>query len=69
MATWQKVFESENMVRAEIVKNVLQGKDINALIINKRDSSYNTFGFFEVMVHQGDVINAIRIIRNEIVFE
>ena len=69
MATWQTVFKSENSVRAEIVKDVLLGRDITALIVNKRDSSYNTFGFFEVVVHNDNVIEALRIIEDEIVFE
>ncbi|HEX9650456.1 MAG TPA: hypothetical protein VGA21_07840 [Cyclobacteriaceae bacterium] len=56
-------------MRAEIVKDVLLGRDITALIVNKRDSSYNTFGYFEVVVHNDNVIEALRIIEDEIVFE
>lgn len=69
MATWETVYKSENSVRAEIVKNVLMGRDITAIIVNKRDSSYNTFGFFEVKVLNEDVIEALRIVSDDIVFE
>lgn len=69
MATWQKVYETENAVRAEIVKDVLSVNNIQTLIINKKDSSYNTFGHFEVVVKNEDVLTAIKIISDEIVFE
>jgi len=69
MATWQKVFDSDNAIRAEIVKDILNEKNIQALIINKKDSSYNSFGQYEVMVQANDVLRSIKIINDEIVFE
>ena len=69
MATWQKVFESDNAIRANIVRDILNEKDIKALIINKKDSSYTTFGHYEIVVQSDDVLRSIKIIRDEIVFE
>lgn len=69
MGTWQKVYETDNAIRAEMVKDILITKNIQALIINKKDSSYNVFGHFEVVVQNEDVLASIKIISDEIIFE
>ena len=68
MAAWQKVFESDSAVRAEIVKGVLEENGITALILNKKDSVYQIHGNYEVMVSSSETIQAINIINNEITF-
>ncbi len=67
MTGWKKVFESRIMHEAEIVKGVLIDNNINAVLINKKDSSYH-FGNYEVMVEQENIIKAIKIIQDEIRF-
>jgi type III secretory pathway lipoprotein EscJ len=65
---FQKIFEDRQEVRAEIIKGVLHEHQINAVIVPKKDSSYQ-FGFFEVHVEHDDVMKSIKIIEEEIKFE
>ncbi|MCF6352753.1 MAG: DUF2007 domain-containing protein [Cyclobacteriaceae bacterium] len=55
--------------RAEIVKDILDQKEINAIILNKKDSAYHIFGQLEVHVKAESVINALKIIEDDIKFE
>lgn len=68
MAAWQKVFESETAIRAEIVRGVLEEKGITAIVLNKKESVYQIHGSYQVMVSSGETIQAINIINNEITF-
>lgn len=68
MGSWQKVFSDELIYRAEIVKAVLEENEIDAVILNKRDTNYH-WGFHEVMVAADDILKAIKIIKEEINFE
>lgn len=52
---WVKVYTTENPVTAEIIKQGLIENDIAAVIMNKKDSSYQTFGIIEVLVNRKDV--------------
>lgn len=49
---WVVVFETGQPYQAEIAKDVLENEGIDAVILNKRDSSYVVFGSIEVHVHQ-----------------
>lgn len=51
---WTKVYTTDDPVTAEIVKQGLIENDIAAIVMNKRDSSYLTFGVIEVLVNQKD---------------
>lgn len=68
MAGWQKVFESDSPIRAEIVKGVLEEKEITAVVLNKKESVYQIHGSYQVMVSSNEAIQAINIINNEITF-
>lgn len=68
MSQWQKVYRNENRSRAEIVKGVLESHDINAIVFDKKDSAYQMFGYFDVLVPADDVLRAIKIIEDEIQF-
>lgn len=68
MSNWQKVFRDRQEHRASIVKDVLIDREIEAVLVNKKDSLYG-FGYFEVQVSSNDVILAIKIIQEEINFE
>jgi hypothetical protein len=68
MSQWQKVYRNENRSRAEIVKGVLESHDITAVIFDKKDSAYQLFGYFDVLVPANDVLRAIKIIDDEILF-
>ncbi|WMJ72483.1 DUF2007 domain-containing protein [Cytophagaceae bacterium ABcell3] len=68
MINWQKVYSTDKHHRAELVKDVLADNQIEAVIINKKDSSYH-FGEFEIHVTRDNVIKALKIIEDEIKFE
>ena len=68
MDSWQKVYSDEQRYRAEIVSAVLQDNDINSVILSKKDSAYH-LGQFEVLVSPDQVLNAIKIVKEEINFE
>lgn len=65
---WQLVYETPNEVRAQIVKTVLEGSEIPAVLMNKKDSSYQ-FGTYQVYVNQQFVNEATKIIKYECEFE
>lgn len=60
---WVKIFTSPNFYRAEIVKQMLNENDVDAVLINKQDSSYNAFGNVEVWIHEENFSNAIELIN------
>jgi hypothetical protein len=62
--TWQKIYSSGYEHKVEIVKAVLKDRDIDSVIVNKKDSAY-LFGDLELYVHADQVIRAKRIINDE----
>ena len=52
---WIKVFTTENAYTAEIIKQALIENDIPAVVLNKQDSSYKSFGLLTVWVHPDNV--------------
>jgi len=68
-ANWAKVYHSENEYRANIVKDILDKSGYRPVILKKKDSSYNNFGEYEVVVESDYVIRALKVISDEITFE
>lgn len=68
MTNWQRVFKDSQEYRATIVRDVLLDRDIDAVIVTKKDSPYG-FGYLEVQVPSDQVILAIKIIEQDINFE
>ncbi|TXE12553.1 putative signal transducing protein [Algoriphagus aquimarinus] len=68
MENWNKVFETPMQVRAEIVKGVLEEHQIQAVILNKKETIYQIFGNYEVHVQSENMMSANNIIQNEITF-
>lgn len=62
---WVKVFESKQMIQAEIAREKLEQSDIAAVIVNKQDSLYPVFGMCEVHVPSKDLIKAQNILSDE----
>ncbi|TKC00666.1 putative signal transducing protein [Pedobacter cryophilus] len=58
---WVKVYASNQFFKSEIVRQVLVDNEIEAVIINKQDSSYK-FGEVEVHVRETDFQKASKII-------
>ncbi len=67
MSNWQKVYTDRQGYRAEIVKAILEEKGYNPVLINKKDSTYH-FGQFEVHVESEHVLEALKIIKDDITF-
>jgi hypothetical protein len=55
---WVQIYSTDKMFQAEIFKQVLADHKIEAVIINKMDSSYKAFGEVEVYVKNDHVIKA-----------
>jgi hypothetical protein len=68
MEGWQKIYSTDIPFRAEIVKLKLEGQKYNPVLLNKKDSSY-LFGNYEVYVEREFVLEAIKIISDELWFE
>ncbi len=60
---WKKVYSSTQAFQAELVKTRLQAEGIEAVVLNKKDSSYVAIGYVEVYVHQDNLLKAINIIE------
>ncbi len=69
MNKWQKVFETENNIRASMVSDLLKEKGLNPIIVNKKDSSLNNFGQLEILVSPEDVLHALKLINEDLNFE
>jgi hypothetical protein len=64
--SWIKVFSTSSLPEAEIIKGKLESGEINAVIVNKRDSVYPSHGTIEVMVSKADEERAKEILaRND----
>jgi Putative prokaryotic signal transducing protein len=48
-SNWVKVHEEYDFFRAELLKNYLEGHDIEAVVVNKQIAGYN-IGKFEINV-------------------
>jgi len=68
MNNWVKVFEDSNQIRAEIVRGVLEENEIQAVVLNKKETVYQVFGTYEVHVKREDVMPATNLIKNGITF-
>lgn len=69
MKDWTVVYKSTINSRPEIVKGVLTDRGINAVIINKKDSTLHlNNGQIEVLVQKTSALEAMKIINDEITF-
>ena len=57
-SNWIKVYETEDQFQAEILRQGLMAIDIDAVVLNKQDSSYKTFGVLSVLVHPDNLEKA-----------
>jgi hypothetical protein len=61
---WIKIHTTNDNYKAELLKGLLLENNIEAVIINKKDSSY-LFGELELYVNSRDVIKAKHILNTE----
>ena len=70
MENWSTVYKTSNSSRAAIVKGVLHEKGVDAVILNKSDSTLHMpHGQVEVSVPADMVLRAIKIVNDEIAFK
>ena len=63
---WIKIYTSTDPFKIELLKGFLNENNIMAMSINKKDSSYLSFGEIELLVNEKDVMKAkILITRQE----
>lgn len=62
---WVKIFATNQTFRAEIVKGMLQEYGVNAVLVNRVDSSYLVTlpGMAEIYVHESQEADAIRLLQ------
>ena len=53
-----KLFSTENPNKAEIIKQMLEENNINVVLLNKQDSSYNMFGSIELYIEEENIDSA-----------
>lgn len=67
---WTTVYKTPINSRAEIVKGVLSDRSIDAVIVNKKDSTLHfSHGQIEVLVPNKEVLKAMKIVNDEITFK
>ena len=64
MSKWQEILSVESLPKAEIMKARLFQSDILCHLISKKDNAY-LFGTYVLMVQQDDVLNALRILKED----
>ncbi len=60
---WVIAYESKQEYLADIARTILSDNDIESVIINKKDSIYNSFGDIEVYVIRDNLIRAKQILQ------
>jgi hypothetical protein len=50
MDKWKRIFTTQNIAEASIVKGMLEENNLQVMLINKQDSSYLNFGEIELHV-------------------
>lgn len=60
---WKCIFTTDEPYQAELIKQMLNNNNINAVVINRQDSSYQTFGSAEVYVNLEDESEALNLIK------
>ncbi len=60
---WVIAYESKQEYLADIARTILSDNDIESVIINKKDSIYNSFGDIEVYVNRDNLLRAKQILQ------
>tara|TARA_B110000014_G_C19732155_1_gene382298 strand:+ start:387 stop:596 length:210 start_codon:yes stop_codon:yes gene_type:complete len=62
---WIKIFSSNNPIKIEIIKQMLEENNLSPVILNRQDSSYNMFGTINLYVTEKEQIIALRLIHKK----
>ena len=60
---WIKIYTSTNVIEAEVILAMLHENGIEAVEMNKRDSSYLSFGSIELYCPAMQVTDALNLIN------
>lgn len=60
---WKQVFLSADLYRAEIAKELLENNELEAVILNQKDSAIRSVGNIEVYVHEKNAEKAAEILK------
>jgi len=63
MENWICVYTTGQEYHAELVRGYLANENIEAVVLNKKDSAYVCFGYVEVYVQPEDENLAIELIK------
>lgn len=61
---WTRIFSTTNPVEASMIVSMLNENGIEAVEMNKRDSSYLSFGMIEVYCPAENTVKAIHLIQS-----
>lgn len=59
----KKILSTNNPNKAEITKQMLEENNINVVLLNKQDSSYNMFGTIELFVTENQEEDATALLK------
>jgi hypothetical protein len=62
---WQKVYSSNDQFKVELLKQVLVANQIEAVVLNQKDSSYQ-FGEVSILVPEADRFTAETLIHQQL---
>lgn len=60
---FSKIYETSDVLEAEIIIQMLKEHDVDAVSMNKRDSSYHAFGLIEIYCPANEVVTALHLIN------
>jgi len=64
--SWIKVYTTTNVIDAQIVLSMLRENGIDAVEMNKRDSSLQVFGNIDILVNKEDEADALKLINEKL---
>ncbi len=59
---WEIIYSSPLLYKTEILRALLEEEEIPAVVINKMDSAYLSFGEIELYVQRQDVLKAMQVV-------
>ena len=66
MNNWAKLYTTGNYTEANIIKGMLEENSIEVVLMNKLDSSYQTFGDIELYVRRSFMSIAINLVNRSL---
>jgi len=63
MENWKCVYTTDQVYKAEAVKDFLTEENVESVVVNKKDSAYTVFGEVELYVQPEDENIAVELIK------